>query len=344
MKNLSRRTFLKSAPAVALALSGFESYSREQKQLSVMTVNGPIAATQMGTALIHEHILVDFIGANVITPDRWDRDEVMDKILPFLDEAVAVGCKTFVDCTPNYLGRDAELLKNLSTTARINIITNTGYYGGSDEKFLPSHAFEESADKLANRWGAEYKFGIDKTGIKPGFIKISVNNGPLSEMSKKLITAAAITHIRSGLTIASHTGPYTPALEQIQILKKAKVSPSAFIWVHAQTEKDRSTYVAAAKEGAWVSLDGLNEDNVTEYVEIISFIKKENMLHRLLVSHDAGWYEPGKPGGGVIRGYTTLFKKLIPALESSGFDDASIRQVIQTNPMNAFGIAIKRIK
>lgn len=333
-----------SAPALALMLSGSKARSQENKQLSVMTVNGPMPATQMGTSLIHEHILVDFIGANVITPDRWDRDEVMDKMLPYLDEAVAAGCKTFVDCTPNYLGRDVELLRNISRTARINIITNTGYYGGSDEKFLPAHAFEESADKLANRWGAEYKFGIDKTGIKPGFIKISVNNASLSEMSKKLVSAAAITHIRTGLTIASHTGPYAPALEQIQILKKSKVNPSAFIWVHAQTEKDRASYVAAAKEGAWISLDGLNDSNVKEYTELILFMNKEKVLDRVLVSHDAGWYEPGKPGGGDVRGYTTLFKKLIPELETSGMADAEIKKIIQTNPMNAFSIAVRRMK
>jgi phosphotriesterase-related protein len=237
-----------------------------------------------------------------------------------------------------------ELLKTLSETARLNIITNTGYYGGSDHKFLPDHAFTEKADALAARWASEFKFGIEKTGIKPGFIKISVNPETLSDISKKLIAAAAMTHLRTGLTIASHTGPAIAAFEQIEILKKSKINPSAFIWVHAQKEKDRSNYVKAAKEGAWVSLDGLSEENVDEYVDHLQFMKKENCLAKTLISHDAGWYEPGKPGGGEFKGYTTLFRKLIPALKEKNFPEPDIRQLVEVNPMTAFTIAIKRLK
>jgi phosphotriesterase-related protein len=309
-----------------------------------MTVRGPVDPASIGNTLVHEHILVDFIGAKMINNERWNKDEVMDKVLPYLDEVKQIGCNTLVDCTPNYLGRDVVLLEKLSSTAGLNIITNTGYYGGSDNKFLPEHAFTETADVLANRWINEWKFGIEKTGIKPGFIKTSVNPGPLTDISKKLINAAAITHLKTGLTIASHTGPAVPALEQIEILKKGKISPSAFIWVHAQTETDRSNYVKAAKDGAWVSLDGLNDENVGDYADHIEFLNKEKLLDRVLISHDAGWYEPGKPGGGKFRGYTTLFQKLIPELEKRNMSELEIKTLIHQNPKNAFTVAVRRLK
>jgi phosphotriesterase-related protein len=345
MPSISRRTFIQTLPVMAVAVSGFKLRTPFQaKKPIVMTVLGPIDPSAMGTTLPHEHILVDFIGAKVTTSDRWSRDEVMDKALPHLDEAKAAGCNTFIDCTPNYVGRDVVLLKRISETVKFNIITNTGYYGGSDHKFLPDHAFTETADALANRWSNEYKFGVDQTGIKPGFIKISVNPETLSDISKKLITAAGITHLRTGLTIASHTGPAIPAMEQIAILKKSKINPSAFIWVHAQSEKDTTNFAKVAKEGAWVSLDGLSDQNVNEYVDHILFMKKENLLSRVLVSHDAGWYEPGKPGGGEYRGYSTLFKKLIPELKAKQVSDQEIKQLTQTNPMNAFSIQVRRLK
>lgn len=309
-----------------------------------MTVKGPIDPSNMGNTLIHEHILVDFIGAKLIKSERWNRDEVADKVLPYLDELKAAGFLTFIDCTPNYLGRDVVLLERLSSDTRLNIITNTGYYGGQDQKFLPENAFTDTADALAAKWTNEFKFGIDKTGIKPGFIKISVNPATLSDISKKLIKAAALTHLKTGLTIASHTGPAIPALEQIEIVKGQKIDPSAFIWVHAQNENDKSHYITAAKQGAWVSLDGLSDDNVQDYVDRLSFMKKENLLNRTLVSHDAGWYEPGKPGGGNFRGYMTLSNKLIPALKQSDFSDADIRMLILENPKNAFTIGFRRPK
>jgi phosphotriesterase-related protein len=74
----------------------------------------------------------------------------------------------------------------------------------------------------------------------------------------------------------------------------------------------------------------------------LSFLKAEKCLHRTLISHDAGWYDPGKPGGGEFKGYTALFTKLIPALKQKAFTENEINQLIKTNPKNAFTISIKR--
>lgn len=240
----SRRTFL-----LHLAALGLVGFRPPQRKPIIMTVNGPINPEGMGNTLVHEHILVDFIGARLSSPERWSRDAVADAALPYLDELKNAGCDTFVDCTPNHVGRDVVLLTALSSLTKLNIITNTGYYGGSDNKFLPDHAFTETAGQLAARWVNEWKLGIEKTGVRPGFIKTSVNPGPLSDISKKLIKAAALAHVRSGLTIASHTGPAVAAFEQLDILKREKVDPAAFIWVHAQNEPDRNQYVAAAGSG-----------------------------------------------------------------------------------------------
>ncbi|MEX2232433.1 MAG: phosphotriesterase [Cyclobacteriaceae bacterium] len=344
----NRRTFLKkgllfSAGMVGILRSG-PTAALAGKRKRVMTVTGMIDSSAMRNTLAHEHILVDFIGAEEINPPRWDRDEVIKKVLPYLEEAKNSGCHTLVDCTPNYLGRDVVLLKQLSEKSGLYIVTNTGYYGGSDNKFLPAHTFSETADQLARRWINEWKNGIDGTPIKPGFMKISVNPSNLSDVSRKLIDAAAHTHLKTGLTIASHTGPAVAAFEQLEILKSHRIDPAAFIWVHAQNETDNDQYVRAAREGAWVSLDGLSSDNVQDYIQKLLFLKKEKCLHKILLSHDAGWYDPGKADGGDFREYTVLFKKLIPALELEGFVESEILELIQKNTANAFSIGVKKLK
>lgn len=339
----NRRVFLKTG-ILWVGVAGLKPGFALAKKKQVMTVTGLIESSDMHNTLPHEHILVDFIGAEEINPPRWDREEVIQKVLPYLEEAKLAGCHTFIDCTPNYLGRDVVLLKQLSKKSGLNILTNTGYYGGSDNKFLPAHTFSETAEQLAKRWINEWQNGIDGTSIKPGFMKISVNPSNLSEVSRKLIKAAALTHLKTGLAIASHTGPAIPAFEQIEILKSNRVHPAAFIWVHAQNESDWSHFVKAAQAGAWVSLDGLNENNVAAYINMLSRLKKEKCLHKILLSHDAGWYDPGKPGGGEFRGYTVLFKKLIPALEQEGFVESEIIQLIQKNAENAFSIGKKKSK
>jgi phosphotriesterase-related protein len=345
LKYCSRRRFLKtgillSAGSGAFLKLGFGADKKKQ----VMTVRGPLESSAMLNTLPHEHILVDFIGAEDINPPRWNREEIIRKALPYLEEAKHAGCHTLIDCTPNYLGRDVALLKQLSEKSGLHILTNTGYYGGSDNKFLPAHTFSESADQLAKRWITEWQNGIDGTGIKPGFIKISVNPSHLSEVSHKLIKAAALTHLKTGLTIASHTGAAVPAFEQLEILKSNKVHPAAFIWVHAQNESEWDHFVKAAQAGAWISLDGLNEKNITDYIHMLSHLKKEKCLDKILLSHDAGWYDPGKPEGGAFREYTVLFKQLIPALEQEGFEESEIIQLIQKNPEKAFTIGVKKFK
>jgi len=339
---VSRRSFLQSSILISAGSLAGLPLSLSEKN-SVMTVQGVLAAKDMGYSLVHEHILVDFIGAASYDPKRWNQEEVILKVLPYLKELKAAGCKTLVDCTPNWLGRDVMLLQKLSILSGLHILTNTGYYGGSDNKFLPAHAFSETDVQLADRWIIEAKQGIAGSMIRPGFIKISVNNTTLTEISQKLIRAAAFCHLKTGLTIASHTGPAIPAFEQIQILQQHGVSPNAFIWVHAQNEKDLNQYLLASKKGAWVSLDGLSENNIDEYVRMMVFMKKGKALGSILISHDAGWYEPGKPEGGTFRGYTTLFKKFIPALKKYSFSERDILQLIQDNPANAFATRIRKI-
>jgi len=308
----------------------------------IMTVNGPIPSSKMGVSLIHEHIMVDFIGADSISNKRWDRSKVIEKSLPYLKQIKDLGCQTLVECTPEYIGRDPLLLKSLSDSTGLNILTNTGYYGASNNKFIPRFAFEETADQLAKRWISEWEEGINGTGIKPGFIKIGVGSGTLSELHKKLITAAARAHLKTGLVIQSHTGPAIPAFEQIEILKKEGVSPEAFIWVHAQSEKDPGNHIKAAQSGAWIGLDGLNENNLQDYVKMLKNLKDNNLLNKVLLSHDAGWYDPGKTNGGDYRGYTTLFEKLIPLLRSENFSETEINQLLVVNPSKAFEIRIRK--
>lgn len=307
----------------------------------VMTVNGPISLSEIGFTLIHEHVMVDFIGADSTGDHRWDRAEVIGVVRPYLEQVKKLGAKTMVECTPAYIGRDPLLLQKLSLATQMHLITNTGYYGAAQNKFLPDQAYAETAEQLAERWINEWENGINGTGIKPGFIKTGVGEGSLSPLHVKLITAAAKTHLKTGLTIASHTGPALAAFEQLDILEREGVKPEAFIWVHAQGEKNLKFHVNAAHKGAWISLDGLNEENMEDYMSMIKNLKEQGLLHKTLLSHDAGWFSPGEENGGNFRPYTTLFEKFIPFLIQEGFSKGEIHQLLVINPGKALEIKVR---
>jgi phosphotriesterase-related protein len=309
----------------------------------IMTVLGPISASETGITLAHEHILVDFIGADSTGYHRWDKQAVIDKAMPFLEALQAEGCQTFMECTPAYLGRDPALMRTLAEKTGLNIITNTGFYGSGNNKFMPSRAFEMSPYEIAAEWTAEFCNGIEGTGIRPGFIKISVDpNDSLTAMHKKLVRAAALAHLETGLTIMSHTGPDKPAFDQLGILAEYGVSPEAFIWTHAQAGT-LDGWIKAARMGAWVSLDHVNQDKLQDYIDYLKQLKSAGLLDHVIISHDSGWYRVGEVEGGEYKGYTTIFTALIPALLQNGFEDKEIEGLFQQNPAHAFAIHIRTI-
>ncbi len=326
------------------------SCDSEEADYSIMTVNGAIFSTDMGVTLSHEHVMVDWIGADSTGYHRWDRDEVVQRALPYFQEASGRGIDTIIEATPAYLGRDPFILAEISRLSGIQILTNTGFYGAVENRFIPGYVYHENSYEIAARWIDEFENGIDGSDIRPGFIKISVaEEQPLTTLHKKLVEAAAIAHRHIGLTILSHTIGDIPAMEQIEMLKQKNVSPKAWAWTHAQTGTLEGN-VEAAGMGAWIALDNVNfnpeqepgeHGSIEWYAERIMKIRDAGFLGQLLISHDAGWFDVGEENGGAFRGYSDLFDFLVPELTDGGFSDEEIMQLLITNPQNAFGIRVR---
>lgn len=284
------------------------------------------AGAPVKSILVHEHVMVDFIGADKIAPGRYDRDEVFRAAKPKLDEIRRLGCRRLHECTPNFLGRDPELMARLSDTTGIEIWTNTGLYGAADHKYVPGFAREETAEQLARRWIAE-----SRERWKPRFIKTGVNRGPLDELDRKLVSAAAIASRETGLTVACHTGNGAAALEELEIFASVRANPSKLVWVHAQSEKDHSIHEKVARAGAWVEFDGIGPKSADWHLECVRFMASKDLIGRTLLSQDSGWYRVGEPGGGEYRGYAYIYTDFIPRL-----DPAWVTPLMWDNPRRAF--------
>ena len=134
----------KGIVAISLLLL-FASCSSNNKDTLIQSVTGPVTVSPGEIWLSHEHILVDFIGADSIDPKRWNHDSVINATLNYLKELKPHDVKYFVDATPAYLGRDALLLEKIAKRTGLTIITNTGFYGAVNNKYVPSLAFEKTA-------------------------------------------------------------------------------------------------------------------------------------------------------------------------------------------------------
>ncbi|MGH9340124.1 MAG: phosphotriesterase family protein [Acidobacteriota bacterium] len=309
----------------------------------IQTISGTIDERNFGRVLVHEHVLVDFIGADQISRDRYDRDEAFRTMLPYLEEIVRQGIGSFVECTPMYLGRDPLFLKRLAEASGLQILINTGLYAagekeGRTEPYLPSYAFQLSAQELAGGWLKEWFEGIEGTSIRPGFIKIGVNPGPLRPISQKLVRAAALTSRQTGLAIAAHTARGVPALESLDILEQVGVAPHRYIFVHSQGEQDSALLLEYARRGGWLEFDGISPESARRHLDLILRMLEAGYENQILISQDAGWYRPGEPSGGRIRGFTYLLETFIPMLRQVGIPEATLDHLLIHNPARVFSL------
>ena len=120
-----------------------------KEEIVINAVTGPVTVSTDQIWVSHEHVLVDFIGADSINPKKWDHDSVMASVIPYLRELKEHGVSYFVDATPAYLGRDVLLLEKISKNTGLTILTNTGFYGAVNNKYIPAFALAKTPHELA---------------------------------------------------------------------------------------------------------------------------------------------------------------------------------------------------
>ncbi len=316
-------------------LCGAAAATASRTAAAIMTVTGLLKPENAGVMLPHEHVMSAFGGAATESP-VYDVQRLMAAVVPYLRTVRGLGCRTVADCTAAWFGRNPKLLQTISRQSKINILTNTGYYGAAKDAYVPPHAQRETAEQIAARWIREWREGIGDTGIRPGFVKLGVDLGPLSEIDRKLVRAGALTHLETGLVLAVHTGGNPDAaVAQLGILKEERVPAGAWIWVHANQAEDERALLRAAGEGAWLEFDGLDAESVPRHLELVRLMKRHRLLDRVLLSHDGDSFPYG---GRTARGYDALFRLMLPALRKDGFTEAEIAQLTVDNPREAFTV------
>jgi len=311
----------------------------------VVTVTGEIPVSAMGLTLSHEHVLFNVAPIDSTRSNLYNRDSVIDRMMPFFQELKSRKVQTFVDGTPEFMGRDPQLLAEISRKTGIHILTGTGWYSVDGGIHLPKEIGDMSAEEIALIWIGEAKNGIGNTGIKPGFINIAIDKSELTENDKKLVAAACIAHLETGLPIFSRTGPALGAILQLKILEKYGVDPSAFIWSHAMEENSKGKVLAVVEKGVWVLLDGVLPDMNAEVriSGMVQYLKMIRRLDRVLLSHDASGYQPGAPRGGNIRPYTEVFGAFRLLLLSEGISHEDLDMMMVKNPASAFAVKVRKV-
>jgi phosphotriesterase-related protein len=310
-----------------------ESWEREDKMKLLHTTLGPYRREQLGLILPHEHVFVD-----LRTPDQpgyaeAEAEDVVRLMGPQIDAIKAQGVTALVECTTGGVGRRADIDLAVSKATGMPIVVPTGNYR---EPWIPAWVAEASEAELEAWMVKELTEGMDDTGIKAGWIKISAGDDGITPLEATILRAATRAAMATDAVIGSHTIAGRVVLDQLDIIEKEGGSARRFISIHSQAEPDFGLNREVAARGAWIEYDHVGRDPDAEVLELVMKALDAGLAGQMLLSHDLGWYDPAQPGGGTPRPYTHLVDWLLPALKQQGVSADTIRQLTHDNPFDAF--------
>ena len=299
----------------------------------LITTLGPMTRDQLGMILPHEHVFVD-----LRTPDQpgyaeADPADVVRLMAPEIERIKALGITALVECSTGGVGRRADIDRAVSEATGFPIVVPTGNYR---EPWIPAWVAEASEEALRDWMLAELTDQIEDSGVRAGWIKLSAGDDGITDLEVRILRAAAAAALKTNAVIGSHTIKGRVVMDQLDIIEAEGYDPSRFISIHTQLEPDRALHLAVARRGAWIEFDSIGNTEDDWNIDLIHRVLDAGFVDQLLLSHDRGWYDPAKTGGGEPLPYTHLSEVLIPKLIASGIDDETIVRLTHDNPFRAF--------
>lgn len=301
----------------------------------LITTLGPKSADDLGPILPHEHVFVDLRIWDQPGYGEAEPAAVVALMEPEIERALAAGVTAIVECSTVGVGRRADIDRAVSEATGFPLVVPTGVYR---EPWVPDWVHEATEDALHEWMVGELEDEIESSGVRAGWIKLSAGDDGLTATETKILRAAARAAKATGAVIGSHTIKGRVVRDQLEVLDAAGLGLDRFIWIHTQAEPDFDLHLEVARRGAWIEYDAIGSDDFDDafFVDRVRRVLAADLGGHLLLSQDRGSYDPARPGGGTPRPYTYLADQFLPRLRTAGVDDATIRQLTETNPFVAF--------
>ena len=321
---------------------------------TVETVTGPIEAAELGTTLIHEHLvardealLFQFpqLGTTAGDPIRAIPTDGAEQVAADCAKAVMDrGVKTICDPSAMFLGRDVELMRRVSETTGLQVIPATGIY---TYDHLPTALMTRDADAIADLFVHDIENGIQGTDIKAAFIKCAADEPGLTENVEKVHRAAARASVRTETPIMAHSRPLSgTGPKQIEIFEEEGVDPSRVQIAHTGDSADLEYIDSLLAKGVYAGLDRFGLEMYLPFDQRISTalaLLERDHADRLFLSADycatLDWFAPEveqqmiEAGMAVDWSMTMVPDKVLPALREGGMTEEQERTMLVENPV-----------
>lgn len=297
------------------------------------TTLGPKSADELGMILPHEHVFVDLRTPGTPGYAEAEAEAVVALMAPEIARIQALGVTALVECTTGGVGRRADIDLAVSQATGLPIVVPTGNYR---EPWIPEWVKTASEAELEAWMVRELTQRFDEAHYRAGWIKLSAGDDGITELEARILRAAARAGAQTNAVIGSHTIRGRVVLEQLDIIEAEGYRAERFISIHSQEERDFGLNQAVAARGAWIEYDHIGRAPDADVAALIVRALEVGLEPQLLLSHDLGWYDPAKPGGGTPRPYSHLSEAMLPRLQSLGVSETTLVQLTHRNPFAAF--------
>ena len=306
--------------------------------MSIVTVNGPIPASEAGCILSHEHVLCDLWALARSYDGILDDESLAAKELAQYRDA---GGSSLIDATSCGLGRNPLALRRISSASGVRIIMGAGWYR---ERVYPPVVFERDTNALADIIVTDLMRGADGTDVRAGIIgEIGTERKHISPAQERVFRAAARAQRRTGACIMTHTTHFGElALEQIALLREEGVPADRIVISHLGDRHDTAQLLKIAAQGVFLSVDnigyvgnGYPPDEVR--MRNVCLLAAEGHLAQVVLGGDICQKSHLAAFGG--KGYAHVQRCFLPLLRTQGLKEDAIHQMTVANPARMLDIA-----
>src|SRR5215207_1751563 len=320
----------------------------------VQTVTGSIAADDLGTTLIHEHLI--FRDEAVLA--QWPHAPTVresdppELVEPGGEFAVAVECarevvergaRTIAEPTGMFGGRDVEFSRRVAEETGLQVVPCTGIY---TYDYLPHYFQFRDEDAMADLFVHDIEEGIQGTSIKAAFLKCAADEPGVTPNIEKVHRAVARASVRTGAPIMAHSRPASETgPRQVEIFLEEGVEPSRIQIAHTGDTDDLDYIERLLDMGVYIGMDRygleiflpMERRNAT-----VMALLERGYAERMFLSQDfcatLDWYPPEvgrqllESGAAKDWSMTLLFDQVIPTLRESGMTDDQLQTMMVENP------------
>jgi phosphotriesterase-related protein len=321
---------------------------------TVETVTGPVDAEQLGTTLVHEHLIYrdeavatwwPHVGSVVpVDPPRaCGPDELFDVAVESARAVADRGGQTICEPTGMFGGRDVEFSRRVSEETGVQVVPCTGIY---TYDYLPMFFVTRDADAMADLFVHDIEQGMQDTGIKAAFLKCAADEPGVTDNVEKVHRAVARASVRTGAPIMAHSRPASQtAFRQIELFEEEGVDLARVQIAHTGDSDDLDYIERVLDQGVFIGMDRYGLEiflPIERRNATVTALLERGYADRMHLSQDycatIDWYsvevEQQMLEAGVAKGWsmTLVFDEVIPALREAGMTDEQLQTMMVESP------------